>query len=318
MESPKFINPYVFYLIGAALGLCFACSSFATTPQKVPTALATARENLRISQATEKRISNELEQLKKSGNASQEVIRDYEVYLNRVQAMVAENQKIVNEMEATYARHVPAKSPSGSMSDGEKDKMLDPDIPEQHTVDELAALDRELDQSLFEFDAMLLKELDLIRAKSADKMQDLAHEAAEAAKRLKEKGVDLEGSSSETSGESEASAASEGSETETSEGSESDESVKKDQGDSKAGKDLPGQQGQADEQTGAGDDRAVQNDTSGQGGKGASRDQGRYGSGEDDDIVARQLREAAEKETDPELKEKLWKEYEEYKKNTGT
>jgi hypothetical protein len=36
-----------------------------------------------------------------------------------------------------------------------------------------------------------------------------------------------------------------------------------------------------------------------------------------DDIVARQLREAAENETDPELKEKLWKEYEEYKKNTG-
>ena len=37
----------------------------------------------------------------------------------------------------------------------------------------------------------------------------------------------------------------------------------------------------------------------------------------DDDIVARQLREAAEKETDPDLKEKLWQEYEEYKKNTG-
>jgi len=33
----------------------------------------------------------------------------------------------------------------------------------------------------------------------------------------------------------------------------------------------------------------------------------------DDDIVARQLREAAEKETDPELKEKLWAEYRKYK-----
>ena len=33
----------------------------------------------------------------------------------------------------------------------------------------------------------------------------------------------------------------------------------------------------------------------------------------DDDIVARQLREAAEKETDPELKEKLWDEYRKYK-----
>lgn len=33
----------------------------------------------------------------------------------------------------------------------------------------------------------------------------------------------------------------------------------------------------------------------------------------DDDIVARQLREAAEKETNPELKEKLWEEYRKYK-----
>jgi len=33
----------------------------------------------------------------------------------------------------------------------------------------------------------------------------------------------------------------------------------------------------------------------------------------DDDIVARQLREAAEKETDPEIKEKLWEEYRKYK-----
>jgi hypothetical protein len=41
----------------------------------------------------------------------------------------------------------------------------------------------------------------------------------------------------------------------------------------------------------------------------------RYGSGEDDDIVARQMREAAENETDPELRKKLWKEYETYKEN---
>jgi hypothetical protein len=35
-----------------------------------------------------------------------------------------------------------------------------------------------------------------------------------------------------------------------------------------------------------------------------------------DDIVARQLREAAEKETDPELKKKLWEEYYKYKEGT--
>jgi hypothetical protein len=38
--------------------------------------------------------------------------------------------------------------------------------------------------------------------------------------------------------------------------------------------------------------------------------------GSDDDIVARQLREAAMKETDPELRERLWDEYRKYKQST--
>ncbi len=38
--------------------------------------------------------------------------------------------------------------------------------------------------------------------------------------------------------------------------------------------------------------------------------------GSDDDVVARQLREAAEKETDPELKKRLWEEYRKYKQGT--
>jgi len=36
--------------------------------------------------------------------------------------------------------------------------------------------------------------------------------------------------------------------------------------------------------------------------------------GQDDDIVAQQLREAAMAETDPELRKKLWDEYRRYKK----
>ena len=41
------------------------------------------------------------------------------------------------------------------------------------------------------------------------------------------------------------------------------------------------------------------------------------GDGRDDDIVARQIREAAMKEEDPELREKLWDEYREYKRSAG-
>ena len=53
------------------------------------------------------------------------------------------------------------------------------------------------------------------------------------------------------------------------------------------------------------------------GGKGAGGAPGNLPLPEDDDIVARQLREAAQKETDPELKQKLWKEYWKYKGRQG-
>ena len=41
------------------------------------------------------------------------------------------------------------------------------------------------------------------------------------------------------------------------------------------------------------------------------------GDGKNDDVVARQLREAAMKEKDPAIREKLWQEYRDYKKGTG-
>jgi len=58
-------------------------------------------------------------------------------------------------------------------------------------------------------------------------------------------------------------------------------------------------------------------------GPGSSRGQGNNGAppgtpdGSDDDVVARQLREAAEKETDQVLKKKLWEEYRKYKEGTN-
>ena len=48
---------------------------------------------------------------------------------------------------------------------------------------------------------------------------------------------------------------------------------------------------------------------------GGPRDRSQDRSGQcDDDIVARQLREAAMKEKDPQLRERLWQEYRDYKK----
>ena len=230
--------------------------------------LAQARENLRISQDTEKRIAAELEQLKESGSASEEAVKDYETYLKSVAAMTAENRKIVEQMEAAYA-----KKSSGKAGSNELEKMADPDIPQEQTIDEVAALDRQLDASLAKFDGMLLKEMDEIRAGSSGKLQDLAAEAAEAAKRLREKGLDVDTSGSKPS---------------------------------------DGRQENRQGRTGA---ETTAKDGSRKGGEGPSSTTQPRADYEDDDIVARQLREAAENETDPELKEKLWKEYEEYKKS---
>jgi hypothetical protein len=243
--------------------------------------LAEARGNLSISQETEKRIATELEQLKESGSASEEAVRDYETYLKSVAAMTAENRKIVEQMEAAYA----GKS-SGKTGSNELDKMADPDIPEEQATDEVAVLDRQLNASLVKFDGMLLKEMDEIRAGSSEKLQDLAAEAAEAAKRLREKGLDVDTSGSKSSDGSQ----------ENQEDSQANDGKKKSTGDRKGSE-------------------TASRDGSRKGGEGPSSTDQRRRDYEDDDIVARQLREAAENETDPELKEKLWKEYEEYKKS---
>jgi len=248
--------------------------------------LAEARKNLRISQETEKRIAAELEQLKQSGSASQEAVRDYETYLKSVEAMTAENRKIVAQMEAAYAKRSSAPTASGQPPASGRDPMADEGMTEGQPLDEVAALDRQLNSSLAKFDGMLLKEMDAIRAESSQKLQGLAEEAAEAAKRLREKGLDVETAGSKSSGEKQ-------SDTE-------DQSSTEREMESGAGR------------TGA---ESTTTDASQEDGHGPTGKSGRRVDYEDDDIVARQLREAAEKETDPELKKKLWKEYEEYKKS---
>ena len=260
-----------------------ASSSRSAAAGTADSKLEEARRNLRISEATEQRIASELEQLKKSGTASPETIKNYETYHESVREMVAENRKIVEQMEAAKARYSSGATPSEATAGSKAGDLSDPRIPEEQTTGEVAALDRQLNASLNQFDAKLLKEMDEIRDGSAEKMRDLAQEAAEAAKRLREEGVDVDTSGSESSGVSKDTATQGGGTTQAEQETEGSKSASK--------------------------------DSAGQGGQGSSREEQGRARTEDDDIVARQLREAAENETDPELKEKLWKEYDEYKKN---
>jgi len=156
-----------------------------------------------------------------------------------------------------------------------------PEAKARTMEEELAALDQSLAQSLGDFDEMLLKEQERVAARQP---------------RAREPG----GSGGSGNGDGSGAAGTVGSQGESDEGAagggSSGQQSTFGQGWTPAGGTaVAGKPGQAGGQVGtvpsAGSDRMSA----------------------DDDIVARQLREAAEKETDPELKEKLWEEYRKYK-----
>lgn len=277
--------------------IMLSISLYAASMQKIESALESARKDLRIIMAAEERIYSELEKLKTSEDMSPDILKDYNTYLIRVQAMIAENRKKVAKLEALSAKYTTRKATHGTSSSDDTSAMLNPSIPEEQVVDEVTALDRQLDSSLADFDEMLLKELDLIQAKSSEKLQDLAQEAEAAAQRLRDKGIEIDSDAKVESADSHQ------------DSSEEAKEADKEKGALEAGKESRSKDGR--------DDTAVttKKDKSREGVQGSSRHPKNRYDPRDDDIVARQLREAAEKESDPELKEKLWKEYEQYKKN---
>ena len=278
--------------VAAFVWLSMISFAFGDAPEGMRSKLEVARENLRISRATEARIAADLDHLRKFGNASPEVLADYEAYLERVREMVAVHQRIVEEMEAVYAKHPSMKSSVNSGTSSEVKDARAVELPDEEAFDELAPLDREFNESLAEFDEMLLRELDEIRAKSAEKMTDLAQEAAAAARRLRERGVEVDTLPSEETAEAEETV------------SAGEETASEMEGEAEEGREEGTEQ------------RDMASRGESQEGTPRESEPGPSG-GYDDDIVARQIREAAEKETDPELKAKLWKEYEDYKRGSA-
>jgi hypothetical protein len=283
------VRLFVFFLFAA----CAIPSAHATAEDEIQQQLEQARSDLADGKATEARIASELNALKQSGKATPERIRDYELYLSRVQAMVAENQKIVDEMEKACARRQGAGKTGGcAPSAGSSPAAMPPGTE----IGNLDTLDRKLNDSLSEFDQMLLKEMDAIRARSESRMRTLAQEAAAAAGKVGEGG----GESATEPGASPA-------------GKEGAEEGREEGGASAGGKAGSTESGGSYENVPVTDGPVEGATTAGS--KPSDQQAKRpSGSDQDDDIVARQLREAAEKETDPELKKKLWKEYEDYKK----
>jgi hypothetical protein len=307
--------PIVFFLAWIMLPAP-AAVSHSTSSDPGREEILEARRELQISEATETRIVNDLQRLKDSGEASPDIIREYEAYLDRVQQMVAIQRQIVADMESTYLKYFSSRATEEQVRDsGEKE--AESKQPDEDPHDKLAHLDREFDESLATFDDLLLREMEAIRLRRANEMHDLAQEAAAAAQRLRDRGLEVDTSSP---GEEET-AQTEG---EEQTGSRSEEST------DIAGGSGEGQ-GSTSEADGGPENGAItpngetveSGPETAKGGGGGSKGEGggqtQWQTEEQavyDDIVARQLREAAERETDPELKKRLWQEYEDYKRGT--
>jgi len=261
--------------------------------------LEAAREELRLSTETERRMREEFESLLATGSMSAAEVGDFEDYLLRLGTMVDAQRRRVAHLEGSDSGMV-----SGAGSDSPQPTPLSGDFKRGLTDEEkIALLDAELGSSMSEFDEKLLRE----QRELAEKSRAVSTGEAVA-------GGERGSGSSGEAGEGEGQQA----------GGEGRQSGGAADGKSANGGTESGQQSGAEEQGEAGgqeaegDDRMASAGGASEGGRhtGHTSTPPDIPDGKDDDIVARQLREAAESEQDPELREKLWEEYRKYKKRT--
>ena len=122
--------------------------------------------------------------MKQSGHARSETIAETGRYLSSVQAMVREQQELVARLESLAQGVETRTHDSQDDMDHDLQRTTAPNNPEGHGMDKVEVLDRALDDSLSEFDAILLQEMERIKQRSAERMSDLSDEATEVAKKV--------------------------------------------------------------------------------------------------------------------------------------
>jgi len=225
----------------------------------------------------------EFEQLEYSGNSSPGEQADFAEWILQLSRQVAQSCRL---LQYSPEHLVPADIPCDEYTSSYQSPVAI-DINWETTASEktAAVVDR-FNASLGDFDEKLLREQDRVKARKAQT-------------------ASTGGSGASAAGSGEGESAVDGSEGE--DGAEN--------GDGETGE--SGQQsGQQSDETGTSNNNSS-NFSSGRpsGGKPSSAPQGTP-DGRNDDVIARQLREAAEQETDPELKRKLWAEYRRYKQGS--
>ncbi len=263
----------------------------AAAAEDASTDLPAARQALQAALAAEARATAEYQRLRQTGTLSPAESDDYRTFLSRLERMVRVNCQAVSRIKENTGD----TAPEPNCDRGALKNQGPLSYPNEQTEGErIAALERRLGSSLSEFDDMLLREMEQL-ARTQSGSPDAGN-----------------GSGSGTGGQQGGAGA----------------------GDHQAARsEKPGDQTDSAVDSGAGTTSEASSDRTTTGGvreagqtakvdhAGAQKDAKRRGAvvrddvpdAGDDDVVARQLREAAENETDPELREKLWQEYKRYK-----
>lgn len=285
-------------IIGVAVAiLCLL--AFGRMATAADGALEGAREELRLQVETERRMRRNFETLLAAGQMNATEVADFEDYLVRLGMLVDQQRRAVAKLggkglQAGTAEPLPKNFDRGQTDD-----------------EKIALLDAELGNSLSGFDEQLLREQQEIAAKSRPSTTGDDAENNDGAP-----GGGAEGES-ENQGENSAAEAEgedgkSGGETpegKSATGSTSEQSGETGETGEEADRGKPGS-----ESDGGSDQVASAGGPGSEAGPAGTPPD--IGDGKDDDIVARQLREAAESEPDPELREKLWDEYRRYKSST--
>jgi hypothetical protein len=326
-----------------AVVLCGACAqSEVTIPEDAREKLAAARRMAQISEASREVIEEKLASLEAAESASPKKIIQYRDYLKRVQEFERTQRKLLKEMESLYEPFAPDED-AVSTSTNRNHELFAVSIPRDDASDRL---DREFKRSLESFDEELLNKLDELAEEMEELEDDAAGESSELAAAIEAAQQRLEqneADSREKKGDGKESQSAEGS------GSGSDggpdqaqpadpsttgggEMASETAGEGQE-EELPGNHSSTGDLDEGGLHEGGEMDTSasgkaeersapGAGGTGRAEDTEGAPPDEpamdsrDDDIISRQIREAAERETDPELKKKLWAEYRRYKESS--
>jgi hypothetical protein len=258
-------------------------------------ALPAARQELRLRVETERRMRHEFESLFANRGMSAAEISDFENYLARLTMLVAEQRALLAKLEESDSH-----SGAGSAHTYSQASSLPADFDRGQTdAEKIATLDAELGSSLSGFDEKLLREQREIDEKSRSASTGESGAQAGAGKTGKAgegEGQDEGDTATGNSGEGAAESTPDGNDSSGESGQQS------------AGGKSEEDAGQSNEQVAA----------AGGSGRNPAKNPPPpdIADGKDDDIVARQLREAAENEQDPELRDKLWEEYRNYKNST--